>query len=126
MRKLVHAAVVTVLAVAAFACKRPGSQKLEGHWKGFKAEGVDPSAQISASAFANSTEIIAQGNQVQIQTQAGRTPPAIYVVDKEDATTLVIHTDKDPTAETFTFDEKGQIMVWRIDAQRTISFKRVP
>ena len=44
----------------------------------------------------------------------------------EDATTLVIHTDRDGSAETFTFNEKADVMVWKIDAQRSITFRRIP
>jgi hypothetical protein len=118
--------VVIALGLILGACKHPGSQKLEGHWKGQRAEGVPDTAQLSANTFALGTEIIAQGNQIAIQTPAGRNPPATYVVDKEDATTLVIHTDKDGNqAETFTFNEKADLMVWKIDAQRSITFKKV-
>ena len=124
MRKLVLAAAVTATLLAA-GCKHPGSQKLEGRWKGQKAEGVPDTAQVSANSFATATEIIAQGNQIAIQTPAGRNPAATYTVDKEDATTLVIHTDRDGSAETFTFNEKADTMVWKIDDKRSITFKKV-
>lgn len=122
MRKLLLAAML----IGCVGCKHPGSPKLEGHWKGQKAEGVPDNALGPANVFAVSTEIIAQGNQIAIQTQAGRNAPATYVVDKEDATTLVIHTDRDGSAETFTFNEKADVMVWKIDAQRSITFKKIP
>lgn len=92
-----------------------------------RAEGVDPSAQINAQAFAQGTEIIAQGDKIAIQTPSGRSVTTTYAVDKEDAQTLVIHTLADQSAETFTFPtEKGDQMVWRVDEQRRIIFKRVP
>jgi hypothetical protein len=122
MRKLVLAGSLLVLLAA---CKK-GSSKLEGHWKGVRAEGVDPSAQIAATAFATGTEIIAQGDKIAIQTPSGRSPTSTYTIDKEDAPTLVIHTDRDPTAETFTFNEKADTMLWRIDETRRIVFRRVP
>ena len=124
MRKLVLAAAVVVTVLAA-GCKHPGSQKLEGRWKGQKAEGVPETAQVSANSFATATEIIAQGNQITIQTPGGRNPAATYTVDKEDATTLVIHTDRDGSTETFTFNEKADTMVWKIDDKRSITFKKV-
>ena len=130
MRKLVLALPFLVFSVIGAgllgACKHPGSQKLEGRWRGQKAEGVPDSTQNAANVFALGTEIVAQGNQIAIQTPAGRNPAATYVIDKEDATTLVIHTDKDGSAETFTFNEKADEMVWKIDAQRSITFKKVP
>jgi hypothetical protein len=118
MRKLVFA----VLLVA-IGCKHPTS-KLEGRWRGLKADGVPDGVLLQANAFATATEIIAAGNQIAIITPAGRNPPANYVVDKEDATTVVIHTDRDGNAETFTFD-RADTMVWKIDAQRSITFKKV-
>jgi hypothetical protein len=124
MRKLVLAAVLLVTAVSP-GCKRPGSQKLEGRWKGQKAEGVPDTAQMSANTFATSTVIVAQGNQIAIQTPAGRHPTATYTIDKEDSMTLVIHTDRDNGPETFTFNEKADVMVWKLDAQRSITFKKV-
>jgi len=125
MRKLVLA-VALLSTVLGAGCKHQGSQKLEGRWKGQKAEGVPETAQVSADSFATGTEIIAQGNQITIHTPGGKNAPATYAVDKEDATTLVIHTDRDNSAETFTFNEKGDVMVWKIDSQRSISFKKVP
>lgn len=122
MRKLVQAWPLLLLLAAC----RHGSPKLEGHWKGVRAEGVEPGGQSNGAMFATSTEIIAQGDKIAIQTQAGRSPTTTYVVDKEDATTLVIHTAGDPTAETFTFNEKADQMTWRIDSTRTITFKKVP
>ena len=122
MRKLALAAVL----IGATGCKHPGSQKLEGHWRGQKAEGVPDTAQMSANDFAKGTEIIAQGNQISIHTIAGRPAPATYTVDKEDATTLVIHTDRDRATETFAFDPKAETMVWKVDAQRSITFKKAP
>ncbi len=119
-------ALFVLLVVTSAGCKHPGSQKLEGHWKGTKSEGIAATVQLAGDTFAQGTEIIAQGGQIAIQTPAGRNPPANYTVKKEDATTLVIVTDRDgETAETFTFNEKADMMVWKVDAQRSITFKKV-
>jgi len=126
MRPFVFGPPILALAIALPSCRRPGSPKLEGHWKGQKAEGVPDTALVAANAFAAGTDIIAQGDQIAIQTPAGRNPSARYVVDKEDATTVVIHTEREGTAETFTFNDKADVMVWKIDAQRSITFKKVP
>jgi len=120
MRQLVLAFVVLA------ACtKHVGSAKLEGHWKGQKAEGIPDSVQLAGNTFALGTEIFAQNNQITIQTPSGRHPPTTYVIDKEDATTLVIHTDHD-APETFSFNAAGNVMVWKVDAQRSITFAKVP
>ena len=83
------------------------------------------SAQLPGDTFAQGTEIIAQGNQIAIQTPAGRNPAATYTVDKEDPTTLVLHTDRDSSTETFTFNEKADVMVWKVDAVRSITFRKM-
>ncbi len=124
MQKLVLAGALFAMLFAV-GCKHSGSQKLEGRWKGQKAEGVPDTVQVSANSFATATEIVAQGNQIAIQTPGGRNPAATYTVDKEDATTLVIHTDRDGSTETFTFNEKADTMVWKIDDRRSITFKKV-
>ena len=113
------------LALALFGCKR-GSPKLEGHWRGVRADGVPDTVQLQATSFATGMDIVAIGNQIAIKTPAGQNPVATYFVDKEDATSLVIHTDKDGTTETFTFNDKGDVMTWRVDAQRSITFKKIP
>jgi hypothetical protein len=128
MRKLVLALSLVIAsgsALPVLGCKHPGSQKLEGRWKGQKAEGVPENVQVAANAFAIGTEIIARGNQIAIQTPGKQTPAATYFVDKEDATTVVIHTDRDRSTETFTFNEKADEMTWKIDAERSIVFKKV-
>lgn len=123
MRKLVLAAILALSVL--LGCKHPAS-KLEGRWKGIRAAGVPETAQISATSFATSSEIVAQGNQITFNTPGGRQPPATYTIEKEDATSLVIHTDRDSSAETFTFNEKADEMTWKIDGQRSITFKKQP
>lgn len=120
MRKLAALALLSL----ALGCKHPGSPKLEGRWKGLKADGVPESAQVHASAFALGTEIVAQGGKIMVQTPAGKEPAAAYFVDKEDATTLVIHTDPGGMTETFTFNDKADTMVWKLDAHRSMTFKK--
>ena len=86
------------------------TQKLEGRWKGTRATGVPETAQVSANSFATNSEIIAQGNQITFNTPGGRQPPANFTVDKEDATTVVVRTDRDGKPETFTFNDKADEM----------------
>ena len=116
--------VLGLLLFALAGCKHPGSVKLEGRWKGQRAEGIPDTVQLAGNSFANATEIVAQGNQLTIQTPAGKSAPATYFVDKEDPTTLVIHTDRDGSTETFTFNEHADVMTWKIDAQRSITFRK--
>lgn len=125
MRKLVLAAALVLAPVLAAGCKHTTSQKLEGRWKGVRATGVPEAVQVSANSFATGSEIVAQGNQITFNTPGGRQPAATYTVEKEEAGTLVIRTDRDGNAETFTFNDKADELVWKIDDMRSITFKKV-
>lgn len=127
MSKLVFAFVLCASAGALAACKPQGSAKLEGRWRGVRAEGVPTETQAQANTFALGTEIIAKGDQIVIATPAGRNPQSTYVVDAEDKTAVTIHTDKDGVnaRETFTFASDGKTMSWKIDDRRAIVFQKV-
>ena len=119
--------LVLALAIAgSIGCKHPGS-RLEGHWKGTRAEGVAPAAQDAANAFATQTEIVAKGTTISITTPGAKPQTATFVVDSESGSTIVVHTDKDGTAnkETFVFADEGKTMVWRMGEGRTITFLRL-
>ena len=122
MRKL-----VLVAALAALSCKPAGSSKLEGHWRGTRAEGAPVGSEDAANVFATSSEIIARGNQIAVSTP-GSKQQGTYFVDAEDKNTVVIHTDKDgPDAkETFTFGEDGKTMIWKLGEGRAIHFQKLP
>lgn len=124
MRRLVVALLLSL--PLATGCKHPGSAKLEGHWKGTRAEGVSPGSQEAANAFAMQTEIFARGDKITVSTPAAKGQQAVYVVDDENKTTIVLHTDKDgPTnKETFAFSDEGKTMTWRLGEGRTIIFQK--
>ncbi len=125
MRRL---ALALALAIAlAVGCKHPGSAKLEGHWRGTRADGVGGTAADAANNFALQTEIIARGNQITVTTPSTKGQQGTYVVDDENKTTVVLHTDKDGPAnkETFHFTEDGKQMTWQLGEGRTIVFKKL-
>lgn len=119
---------VAFLACAAVpligGCKHPGSAKLEGHWKGQRVEGVGADALVSANVFATGTEIVVKGNQISISTPSAKNVTATYFVDKEETASVVIHTDKDATSETFDFTDT-KTMSWKVDEKRSIVFKKI-
>lgn len=119
--------IVLALAIVATGCKHPGSAKLEGRWRGTRAEGVTPTVQEAANTFATQTEIVARGNLITISTPAGRGQPATFVVDDENKSTVVVHTDKDGLAskETFAFADDAKTMTWRVGEGRTIVFTKL-
>lgn len=126
MRKLVLAfAIAGSIGAGSIGCKHPSS-KLEGHWRGTRAEGVAAGAQDAANAFATQTEITAKGTTITVTTPGAKPQQGTFVVDSENATTVVVHTDKDgPTnKETFAFTDEGKTMVWRLGEGRSITFQR--
>jgi hypothetical protein len=115
------------LAVASaifLGCTRTGSARLQGRWRGVRAEGVVGEASTAANTFAFHTKLHFEGGEVTVlsphQAQAGH-----YRVIREDATTLVLVTDADgPSApETFTFGADGT-MRWAILPGKAIVFAR--
>jgi hypothetical protein len=118
-RLLVRRPLLLPLLAALVAC-HGGSPRLEGRWRGVRAEGVPPEATSAANAFAASLELDVKGDAITVTTakdrQSGR-----YKVVKEDKMTLVITTDKDGAAEpqTFTFvDDKT--LKWAVLEGRAI------
>ena len=120
-RPLARALAALLLLTA--GCKGTAATRLEGRWRGVRAEGVPTEAQASANAFAAGTEIVVRGNQLAILTPGARPVSATYVVDKDEGADLVLHTDRDRTIETFTFAD-AKTMVWKVDARRSIVFRK--
>lgn len=121
------ASLAFLAALALGGCGHKGSKKLEGTWRGQKADGVGADVQAQANGFATGTQLVAKGDQIAITTPAAKPSQATYTVDNEDKTTVVIHTDRDGPnhTETFTFSDDGKTMIWRLDPQRSITFTRV-
>jgi hypothetical protein len=109
-------------AASILACRHPGSARLEGHWRGLRAEGVPSDTQAAANAFANGTELDVRGDAITVSTpkerQSGR-----YSVVREDKTVLVITTDKDGAdqPQTFTFVD-AKTMKWAVLDGKSIVF----
>jgi hypothetical protein len=106
------------------ACMQAGASRLQGRWRGVRAEGVAGEASRSANSFAFHTQLHVEGSEMTVlsphQAQVGR-----YRVVREDATTLVLVTDVDgpSTPETFTFGADGT-MRWAIAPGKAIVFAR--
>lgn len=112
------------LLVLLASCRKGGQARLEGHWKGIKATGVDNTVLSSANLYAANLELDFKGDKVKVQngseTQSGR-----YKIVREDKTTVVLTTDGDgPTDEqTFTFDDE-KTMRWTVLSGKTIQFQK--
>jgi hypothetical protein len=117
-------AIVAAGAAILLGCTRTGSSRLQGRWRGVRAEGVVGDASTAANTFAFHTKLHFEGGEMTVlsphQAQAGH-----YRVVREDATSLVLVTDADgPSApETFTFGADGT-MRWAILPGKAIVFAR--
>jgi hypothetical protein len=114
------AVLVTVMGV--LACRSSGAARLEGHWKGTRADGVGNDVQGAANTFAAQTEIEVKGDLITVTTPKDR-QSGKYKVVREDKGQVVIVTDKDgpDDAQVFTFvDEKT--MRWTVLEGKTITF----
>jgi hypothetical protein len=127
-RRLFVFAVVAALATFALlsvsACKRAGSARLEGRWKGTKAEGVTPDLQARANDFASHMELDVAGDTITVKTSAD-TQSGKFKVLEETKTAVIIATDKDAPSDrqTFTF-ENDKTMKWSVMDGKTITFAK--
>ena len=117
---LLCALVLPVLA----ACSGDGAPRLQGRWRGVRADGVSSDALAAANAFAIGTELEIKGDSITVTTpkdkQSGR-----YKVVKQDKATLVITTDKDGPGDpqTFTFVDDKTVR-WAVLEGKSILFSK--
>jgi hypothetical protein len=123
-RAVVIAALSFGVCLGASGCHKTGSPRLEGHWRGSKAEGVTSDVQQAANTFALDTELDVKGEAISVRTPKGRQAGKFKVV-KEDKKSVVIVTDADgpKDEQTFTFDDE-RTMRWKVLEGKTITFHR--
>ena len=112
------------VCLGASGCHKIGSPRLEGHWRGSKAEGVTSDVQQAANTFALDTELDVKGEAISVRTPKGKQAGKFKVV-KEDKKSVVIVTDADgpKDEQTFTFDDE-RTMRWKVLEGKTITFHR--
>jgi hypothetical protein len=103
-------------------CHKAGSARLEGKWRGGKAEGVLPASQAAATQFALDTELTFEGENITVRTTSSKQSAKFKVV-REDKRSIIIETDRDGPndPQTFTFDDERN-MRWQIMPGKTLSF----
>jgi hypothetical protein len=121
---LARASVLGAAVSLGAGCHGEGAARLQGTWRGVRAEGASPDALAGANAFAVATELDVKGDALVVitpkETQSGR-----YRVLRQDRTTLVITTDRDGAddPQTFVFvDDKT--LRWSVLEGRSIVFAR--
>jgi hypothetical protein len=106
------------------ACHGGGAARLQGNWRGVRAEGVAPEAATAANTFATGTALDVKGDAITVTTPKD-TQSGHYKVVKQDKTTVVITTDKDGAddPQTFVFvDDKT--LRWSVLDGKSIVFAR--
>jgi hypothetical protein len=116
------AAMLLAVAVCAAGCGGGGSSRLQGKWRGLRAEGVMPTTLAAANAFAAGMRLDVKGDAITVTTPTDK-QSGHYKVVKEDKTSVIITTDKDGPAEpqTFTFVDDKTVR-WAVDSGQTIVF----
>jgi hypothetical protein len=112
------------LLFAVSGCGHKGSPRLEGHWRGLRAEGVGSDVQQMADAFATGTELDVRGEAILVITPKGK-QAGKFKVKSEDKTSITIWTDGDGPSDPQTFmfiDERT--MKWNVLEGKTITFRR--
>jgi hypothetical protein len=124
---LQSAAAMVLLAAgacAAIGCGRSGAARLEGHWRGLRAEGVPGDAQAAANSFAAAMELEVKGDSIRVSTSKDR-QSGHYRIVREDKASVVLTTEKDGPDEpqTFTFVD-AKTMKWSVLDGKSIVFVR--
>jgi hypothetical protein len=123
--RLPRTLLLAALAAGALACSGSGSKRLQGKWRGLRAEGVAVASQAAANAFATGMTLEVSGDSITVTTphdkQAGR-----YKVVREDKSTLVVTTDKDGPKEpqTFTFVDDKTLKWLVMDGEQIVFAKQ--
>ena len=123
-RLLVLVALTAAALFTMSACKRAGSARLEGRWKGTKAEGVAADAQARANDFATQMQLEIAADTITVKTATDK-QTGKYKVISETSLAVIILTDKDAPddRQTFTFvDDKT--MKWIVMDNKTITFAK--
>jgi hypothetical protein len=117
---------ILLLSLAPFGagCRHSGSSRLEGHWRGVRAEGVPYDAQTAANAFATGMELDIRGDSITVSSPKEKQSGRFHLV-REDKNSLVLTTEKDGPDEpqTFTFVDL-KTMKWSVLEGKTIVFVR--
>lgn len=119
------ACVAALAALPTLACRAPASSdRLQGRWVGIRAEGVAPDALPPANAFATSTVLEFQRNELTVttskETRAGR-----YQLVREDPSAVVIATDLDGPTHPQTFVVAGDDTIrWVLPEGKAIVFAK--
>ena len=122
--RLARASLLGAILSVAAACHGDGAARLQGKWRGVRAEGVAADTVAAANAFATATEMDVKGDAITVTTpkdkQSGR-----YKVVKQDKTMLVITTDKDGAddPQTFTFVDDKTVR-WAVLDGKSILFAK--
>ncbi|WP_394845824.1 hypothetical protein LZC95_53450 [Pendulispora brunnea] len=116
-------ATVLILLLA-LGCHKSGEQKLEGHWRGTKVEGVTPEQEAAATAFATGTEMDFREGKVSVTTPSEKSSSAFKVVRAEKNTVVVItESDGSKEPQTFVFVD-DDTMQWTVLEGKRMTLRR--
>jgi hypothetical protein len=104
------AAALIAGAFLGSACGRAGCPRLEGRWRGVRAERASGETPTAAAAFARGTVLEVSGDTMRVTTPNETQSGHYRVVYENDATvTIATDTDGPDVPQTFTFEGAGSI-----------------
>ncbi len=114
--------VLLGFGLALGGCKKSPQARLEGHWRGSKAEGVSPDVQAAANAFAVQMELDFKGETVSVRTTREK-QSSKYKVVRSDKTSVVIVTDADGAADEQTLSVlTDDSLKWKVLEGKAVTF----
>src|SRR5258708_17432500 len=116
-------ATLVLSTVGLVACHT--ATRLEGHWKGRSADGVDPDKQAAANAFAQGMELDVKGDKIVVVYPKGDAMAGKFSIDKTTTKEmLVLYTEKDgpEDKQTFTFVDDNTVK-WKVNEGKAITFE---
>lgn len=105
------------------ACKS-GSPRLEGHWKGAKAEGVPIEQEAAATQYAQSLELWFKGDSLTVQSAGTKRAGNFKVVkDEPDQVTIKSSFAGVEQPEVFVIVDANTVR-WTVAQGRMVSLKK--
>ena len=94
--RLARASLMGAILSVVAACHGDGAPRLQGKWRGVRAEGVTPETVAAANAFATATEIDVKGDAITVITpkdkQSGRYKVVLTETDAAGTSTTQVFT----------------------------------
>jgi hypothetical protein len=120
----VHSFSLALLCLTLLSACKGGSPRLEGHWKGAKAEGVPVEQEAAATQYAQSLELWFKGDSLTVQSAGAKRAGNFKVVkDEPDQVTIKSTFANVEQQEVFVIVDANTVR-WTVAQGRMVSLKK--